>query len=139
MAIKAQNCYEITPISSFLSLGIILLSNYYLLYPFVRKLCILCAQDFDVEDVVVVRGNRNVRDRIHSIPQSLTVEELTASWDEWLNVYGSPRKAYALLGNDGALNGERENHFDGEMVQEAGWKHKEYCNYDMLNPILVSS
>lgn len=43
----AQKCYEDTPISSFSSLGLILLTNGWLLYPFLLKVYFLCTHEVD--------------------------------------------------------------------------------------------
>lgn len=44
MVIKAQNCYSDAPLSAFLSLSLVIITDICLLLPFIRKIFLLCSQ-----------------------------------------------------------------------------------------------
>merc|ERR1712196_168010 len=48
MACRAQVCYHETPISAFTGLTLVLLTDVLLLYPFLKKLYMLCASDSEM-------------------------------------------------------------------------------------------
>ena len=91
MAIKAQNCYTKTKVSSYSSLALILLSNMCLLYPLCKKLCFLCLhhQDLVDTDILTLRIGRNGED----IPEN--VEELKNFIIAWLQSYGACARPFS--------------------------------------------
>lgn len=90
MAIKAQNCYSKTKVSSYSSLGLILLSNACLLYPLCKKLCLLCShhQDLIGTDIITLRMGPTRDD----IPEN--VEELKNFIIAWLQSYGASARPF---------------------------------------------
>jgi len=90
MIIKSQSCYKVTPISSYCSLTLVLLTNACLLLPFIRKLFILCSYNSNGLDaeMIVLRG----RQPSANLPQN--DEELRNFMSAWLQSYGAYAKPF---------------------------------------------